>query len=74
MLWPSLTTRVVQIDAFAKQNGMEIVGYYHANERLTDTELGQVARKIADKIQQKTPQACVLLVCDHTMQKIPQDL
>jgi hypothetical protein len=53
---------VLQVDAFAKQNDLEIVGYYHANERLTDLELGPVARKIADRIQQRIPQACIFLV------------
>jgi hypothetical protein len=40
---------------------MEVMGYYHANACLTDLELGPVARKIADRIQQRTPHACALL-------------
>ena len=52
----------VQVDALARQRGCEVVGYYHANERLTDLELGPAARKIADRIQQRNAHACVLLV------------
>eukprot|EP00884_Botryococcus_braunii_P022229 jgi/Botrbrau1/8690/Bobra.0311s0005.1 len=66
-LAPLLDSSLIQIDAYAKENGLQIVGYYHANERLTDVDLGQVARKIADKIQQRTPEACVLLVDNKLM-------
>jgi len=52
----------LQVDAYARQRGLEVMGYYHANACLTDLELGPVARKIADRIQQRTPHACALLV------------
>ncbi len=63
---PHSTPHPVQVDAYARQQGIEVVGYYHANERLTDLELGSVARKIADRIQQRAPRACALLVRAHS--------
>lgn len=51
-----------QVEAYAAEKGLTIVGYYHANERLDDNELSAVAKKIADKIQSYLPPACVLLV------------
>ena len=39
-----------------------MVGYYHANERSEDSDLGPTARRIADRIQSFVPDACALLV------------
>ena len=41
---------------------MGIVGYFHANERCDDVELGGVAKNIADHVYRYFPQAAVLLV------------
>lgn len=53
----------VQVDAFCRADGkVKVVGYYHANERLNELDLKPAARKIADRIQQRIPQAVTLLV------------
>ena len=39
-----------------------MVGYYHANELLTDLDLKPIARKMAERIQQQQGQAVALLV------------
>ena len=52
----------LQAEAYAHSKGLQLVGYYHANERLSDLDLGPAGRKIADRIQVHTPQACALLV------------
>lgn len=57
-----ISTFRAQVEAYAAEKKLSIVGYYHANERLDDKELGAVAKKIADKIQSYCPSACVLLV------------
>ena len=53
--------------------GLQVVGYYHANESLKDTELKPFARRIADRIQQRCPagsgaageqEDCQSLLCD----------
>lgn len=41
---------------------MSIVGYFHANERFDDVELGSVAKNIGDHIYRYLPQAALLLV------------
>ncbi|BDA40952.1 ER membrane protein complex subunit 8 [Coccomyxa sp. Obi] len=62
-LAPSLETALCQVDAFCKADGnLQVVGYYHANERLNELDLKPAARKIADRIQQRVPQAITLLV------------
>lgn len=38
------------------------MGYFHANERYDDFELGSVAKNIGDHITRYFPQAAVLLV------------
>ena len=59
-----------QVDAQCKgQQGLQVVGYYHANESLKDTELKPFARRIADRIQQRCPQAVVLLVSKRTVSR-----
>ncbi|CAH1417546.1 unnamed protein product [Lactuca virosa] len=42
--------------------GLSIVGYFHANERFDDLELGTVAKNIADHVHRYFPQAAVLLL------------
>lgn len=43
--------------------GLEIVGYFHANERSDDLELSGVAKNIGDHICRYFPHAALLLVC-----------
>jgi hypothetical protein len=43
---------------------LNIVGYFHANERSDEFELGGVAKNIGDHISRYFPQAAILLVCD----------
>jgi hypothetical protein len=43
---------------------LNIVGYFHANERSDEFELGGVAKNIGDHITRYFPQAAILLVCD----------
>jgi Uncharacterised protein family (UPF0172) len=53
-----------QVKAWADSRSLQVVGVYHANERLDDKEFGPGPRKIADKLQQQcSPTACGLLVC-----------
>ncbi len=50
------------MEAYATANGLVILGYYHANERPEDGELGAVARRVADKVHANCAAACALLV------------
>ncbi|KAH1032441.1 hypothetical protein J1N35_044615 [Gossypium stocksii] len=43
--------------------GLIIVGYFHANVRFDDIELGIVAKNIGDHICRYFPQAAILFVC-----------
>ena len=53
----------MQIDAFCRsQQDVKVVGYYHANELLTDLDLKPIARKMAERIQQQQGHAVTLLV------------
>lgn len=51
-----------QVSSYAQQQSLQLVGYYHANERFDDTELGSSARKVADKLYSHSPAACAVLV------------
>ncbi len=52
----------MQADAYAQSQGLTLVGYYHANECISDVELGPLGKRIADRIHSHTPEACALLV------------
>jgi Uncharacterised protein family (UPF0172) len=55
--------KIVQAEEYYwKEGELNVVGYYHANERYDDCELGSTARKIGDHIFRYFPQAAVLLV------------
>jgi Uncharacterised protein family (UPF0172) len=57
-----------QVKAWADSRSLQVVGVYHANERLDDKEFGPGPRKIADKLQQQcSPTACGLLVCSNQL-------
>lgn len=53
-----------QIEEHYAAKGVSIVGYFHANERFDDHELGGIAKNIGDHIYRYLPQAAILLVCD----------
>lgn len=51
-----------QVEAHAKAQGLAVVGYYHANERASDSELSPFARRLADVVAKTCPTAFMLLV------------
>ena len=51
-----------QADEHCKGQGLQIVGYYQANEMCDDLELGPFGKTIADKIRAQCKQAAVLVV------------
>lgn len=50
------------MSSYVQQKGLQLVGYYHANERFDDTELGSSARKVADKLHSHNSASCAVLV------------
>jgi len=63
---------LVQADTYAQSQGLTLVGYYHANECITDVELGPLGKRIADRIHSHTPEACALLVDNSRLQQYLQ--
>ncbi|PWA56133.1 hypothetical protein CTI12_AA419220 [Artemisia annua] len=61
-LLPSLEIALIMIEEYYSGQGLGIVGYFHANERCDDVELGGVAKNIADHVYRYFPQAAVLLL------------
>ena len=52
-----------QVDAYATERKLQVVGVYHASERLTDAALSPVAARIAEKVQQRCcPHAGLFMV------------
>ncbi|KAJ0733963.1 putative ER membrane protein complex subunit [Helianthus annuus] len=61
-LLPPLEIALITIEEYYSSQGLSIVGYFHANERFDDLELGTVARNIADHVYRYFPQAALLLL------------
>ncbi|KAL7599777.1 ER membrane protein complex subunit 8/9 homolog [Lactuca sativa] len=61
-LLPPLEIALIMIEEYYSSQGLSIVGYFHANERFDDLELGTVAKNIADHVHRYFPQAVVLLL------------
>ncbi|KAK9057182.1 hypothetical protein SSX86_024549 [Deinandra increscens subsp. villosa] len=61
-LLPPLEIALITIEEYYSSQGLSIVGYFHANERFDDPELGTVARNIGDHIFRYFSQAAVLLL------------
>lgn len=52
----------MQVESYSSTKGLSIVGYYHANELVNDTNISDTAQAIASKIAQYCDKACLLLV------------
>ncbi|RDY08106.1 ER membrane protein complex subunit 8/9-like protein [Mucuna pruriens] len=61
-LLPQLEISLILIEEYFSAKGFNIVGYFHANERSDDSELGGVAKNVGDHICRYFPQAAVLLL------------
>ncbi|XP_074588462.1 ER membrane protein complex subunit 8/9 homolog [Curcuma longa] len=69
-LLPALELALIQIEEHFEAEGLSVVGYYHANERHNDLELGNAAKKIGDHIFRYFPRAAVLLLDNNKLQKL----
>ncbi|XP_024439117.1 ER membrane protein complex subunit 8/9 homolog isoform X2 [Populus trichocarpa] len=61
-LLPPLEISLIMIEEYYGARDLGIVGYFHANERSDDVELGNVAKNIGDHIYRYFPQAAILLL------------
>jgi hypothetical protein len=48
------------VDAYAQQQGLQIAGYYHSEYRYDANDIHAAGKRIADKIADKAPAACIL--------------
>ncbi|XP_059662370.1 ER membrane protein complex subunit 8/9 homolog [Cornus florida] len=71
-LLPPLEIALIQIEDYYGAQGLNIVGYYHANERFDDFELNNVAKNIGDHIYRYFPQAAVLLLDNKKLEALPK--
>ncbi|KAF9588330.1 hypothetical protein IFM89_008760 [Coptis chinensis] len=69
-LLPTLEIALIQIEEHFGSQGLSVVGYYHANERFDDLELGNVAKKIGDHIYRYFPQVSVLLLDNKKLESL----
>ncbi|KAK4750597.1 hypothetical protein SAY87_004079 [Trapa incisa] len=61
-LLPNLEISLILIEEYYGAKGLSIVGYFHANERHDDSDLGGIAKNIGDHIYRYFPQAAILLL------------
>ncbi|GAB5353054.1 hypothetical protein AAMO2058_000005500 [Amorphochlora amoebiformis] len=59
---PMLELAMMQIDEFCKESKSTMVGCYWANERLNDTEVPQVARRLGSQIAKYYKNASIILI------------
>ena len=50
-LSPMVEVALTQVEAVARQEGLRIAGFYHANEHLKDSSVDAFSQKIADKVR-----------------------
>jgi len=73
-LSPMLETALMLADELCKQSGLQIVGYYQANEFANDLELGPFGKRISDKIHSRCSSAATLLLDGSSMRPSLEDL
>ncbi|CAN0915757.1 ER membrane protein complex subunit 8/9 homolog [Linum grandiflorum] len=71
-LLPPLEISLIMIEEYYSARGLGIVGYFHANERFDDVELGSTAKNIADHICRYFPQAAILLLDNKKLEALPK--
>ncbi|EFJ38134.1 hypothetical protein SELMODRAFT_73953 [Selaginella moellendorffii] len=71
-LLPMLELALTQIEEYfsSHQEGLSIVGCYHANERFDDYDLSGIPRKIGDHIARYFSSACVLLLDNRLLESL----
>jgi len=78
-LAPMLEAALLLAEEYCKQRSsksspFQIVGYYQANELVTDHELGPFGKKVCEKIRAQSPATAVLLLDGESMRPSPTDL
>jgi ER membrane protein complex subunit 8/9 len=64
-----LETALIQLQEHCKRDKkLKIVGYYQCNERLEDSDLGDVGRKVAGKVESVFPGSVALVVRNNYME------
>ncbi|XP_017780339.1 PREDICTED: ER membrane protein complex subunit 8/9 homolog [Nicrophorus vespilloides] len=61
-LTPMAEIALTQIDQVASQAGLTIAGYYTAHENLWDCSFERAQHRIADKIAENCPNACLVVI------------
>ncbi|CAN6466251.1 unnamed protein product [Victoria cruziana] len=69
-LLPTLEIALIQVEEFFSADGLSVVGYFHANERYDDSELGKIPKKIGDHISRYFPQPAVLLLDNKKLEAL----
>ncbi|XP_049415150.1 ER membrane protein complex subunit 8/9 homolog [Solanum stenotomum] len=69
-LLPPLEISLIMIEEYYADKGLSIVGYFHANERSDDFEVGNVAKNIGDHIYKYFPQAALLLLDNKKLEAL----
>ncbi|WJX64996.1 hypothetical protein P8452_49707 [Trifolium repens] len=69
-LLPQLEISLILIEEYFSAKGLNIVGYFHANERSDEFELGGVAKNIGDHISRYIPQAAILLLDNKKLEAL----
>ncbi|KAM4092113.1 hypothetical protein ACB094_06G012700 [Castanea mollissima] len=71
-LLPQLEISLILIEEHYAVKGVNIVGYFHANERFDDYELSGVAKNVGDHIYRYFPQAAILLLDNKKLEALPK--
>ncbi|PNX57689.1 er membrane protein complex subunit 8/9 [Trifolium pratense] len=61
---------LILIEKYFSAKGLNIVGYFHANEGSDEFELGGVAKNIGDHISRYFPQAAILLLDNKNLEAL----
>ncbi|GAA0148648.1 hypothetical protein Leryth_005706 [Lithospermum erythrorhizon] len=69
---PPLEIALIMIEEYYGEKELGIVGYFHANEKFDDSELGIVAKNIGDHISKYLPQAALFLLDNQKLVALPK--
>ncbi|XP_057292050.1 ER membrane protein complex subunit 8-like [Hydractinia symbiolongicarpus] len=62
-----LEIALTQIDTYCRRHKLQIMGYYQANEHVDDNSPDLISYKIAEKINENTPNSILMMVNNQRM-------
>eukprot|EP00878_Enallax_costatus_P021100 GHUV01022331.1.p1 GENE.GHUV01022331.1~~GHUV01022331.1.p1 ORF type:complete len:159 (+),score=46.92 GHUV01022331.1:928-1404(+) len=64
---------IPQVEAYAQQQKLSIIGYYHSEARFDAADIHPVGKRIADRIADRQADACIVCLDNQSLAKFSRE-